>query len=441
MSRLVASIIVFASAVGAIAATLPAWANGVTERVSLGSAGQQGNCGSNAPSMSGSSLLIAFQSCASNLVGGDSKRFQDVFVRNRRTGQTELLSVGLNGRAGNGDSADPVISHDGHFVVFDSFATNLVPDDTNGAADVFIRDRQRHKTSRVSISSTGAQGDDGSGGPVISSNNRFVAFTSNATNLIPDDFHPSNDVFVRDLQTGVTERVSVGLHGAQPNGESNGGSGHVGISDDGRFVAFFSTASNLIAGDRNDQQDAFVFDRITKTTTRVSLGMNGQEANNESRDSVDISGDGRFVVFASYASNLIPNDTNNTSDIFVYDLKKCKTIRISVSNDERQANNSSGLPAITKDGRFVGFASSASNLVQEDTNEAQDFFVRDRQNRVTRRVSVANSGQQTDMYSYSGDISDNGRIVIFSSDSSNLVKGDTNAVVDVFLRRGLSYGN
>jgi hypothetical protein len=437
----VASIIVFANTVGAIAGTLPAWANGVTERVSLGSAGRQGNCGSNAPSMSSNSLLIAFQSCASNLVDGDSRRFQDVLVRDRRTGRTELLSVGLNGRAGNGDSANPVISHDGRFVVFDSFAANLVLGDTNGASDVFIRDRQRHKTSRVSISSAGTQGDDGSGGSVISANARFVAFTSNAMNLVPDDFHPSNDVFVRDLQTGITERVSVGLRGAQPNGESNGGSGHVGISDDGRFIAFFSTATNLIADDRNDQQDAFVFDRATKTTTRVSLGINDQQANNESRDSIDISGNGRFVVFASDASNLVPNDTNGISDIFVYDLKRHKTARISIGNNEQQANNSSGLPAITKDGRFVGFASSASNLVRGDTNEAQDFFVRDRRNRVTRRVSVASGGRQANMYSYSGDISDDGRTVTFASDASNLVKGDTNSAVDVFLRRGLSYGN
>ncbi len=344
--------------------------SGVTSRVSVASDGRQGNFDSQtfrAPAMSADGRFVAFESSASNLVAGDTNGRYDVFVRDRLAGVTRRVSVGAGGQANNG-SDSPAISADGRFVAFYSDASNLVAGDTNGRSDVFVRDRLAGVTRRVSVGA-GGQANSESFGPAISADGRFVAFYSYASNLVAGDTNGRSDVFVRDRLAGVTRRVSVGA-GGQANSDSFGPA----ISADGRFVAFDSSASNLVVGDTNGTFDVFVRDRLAGVTRRVSVGAGGQ-ANSDSL-SPAISADGRFVAFESNASNLVAGDTNATDDVFVRDRLAGVTRRVSVGAGG-QANSSSGSPAISANGRSVAYTSNASNLVRGDTNGAQDVFVRD----------------------------------------------------------------
>ena len=347
-------------------------------------------------------------------------------------GTTERVSVPSDGTQGNDYSDEPSISADGRFVAFWSYATNLVPGDMNGYSDIFVHDRQTGETTRVSVASDRTEGNGGSYRPSISADGRFVAFYSYASNLVPDD-KGHDDVFVHDRQTGATTRVSVASDGTQANGHS-----HIpSVSADGRFVAFYSYASNLVPGDTNGTHDIFVHDRQTGETTRVSVASDGAQANSYSYVSA-ISADGRFVAFESYASNLVPADTNGGYDIFVHDRQTGQTTRVSVASDGAEGNQTSEQPSISAHGRFVAFRSSASNLVPGDMNGWLDVFVHDRQTGETTRVSVASDGTQGNNWSSSASISGDGRVVAFESHASNLVPGDTNGYKDVFVRdRGL----
>jgi Tol biopolymer transport system component len=236
-----------------------------------------------------------------------------VFVHDRQTGTTERVSVNSAGAQANYGGAFPSISVDGRFVAFDSYASNLVSGDTNGAPDVFVHDRQTGTTERVSVNVAGTQGNNSSGDASISADGRLVAFDSYASNLVSGDTNGTWDVFVRDRQAGTTKCMSVDSAGTQGNDSSLSGS----ISVDGRFVAFQSSASKLVSGDTNGASDVFVHDRQTGTTERVSVDSAGREGN---LDSVypAISADGRFVAFHGDASNLVPGDTNGSVDVFVH---------------------------------------------------------------------------------------------------------------------------
>ena len=314
---------------------------------------------------------MTFDSNASNLVAGDSNGFTDVFVRDRKLHKTYLVSVGPAGVQGNGNSADPSISADGRYVAFESDASNLVAGDSNGREDVFVRDRKLHRTYRVSVGPAGAQGNNGSYSPSISADGRYVAFESDASNLVASDSNGYEDVFVRDLKLHKTYLVSVGPAGVQGNNFSDLPS----ISADGRYVAFESDASNLVAGDSNGYEDVFVRDRKLHKTYRVSVSSAGVQGNSAS-ESPAISADGRSVTFDSIASNLVPGDANGYEDVFVRDRKLHRTYLVSVSSAGVQGNSDSFVPSISADGRYVAFNSDASNLVAGDTNGYEDVFVR-----------------------------------------------------------------
>jgi Tol biopolymer transport system component len=285
--------------------------------------------------------------------------------------ETTRVSLGPYGAQGNGNSFEPAISADGRFVAFASDASTLVAGDTNAASDIFVRDRQTATTTRVSVGADGAQGDRSSSEPAISADGRFVAFASEASNLVPGDTNDAQDVFVRDRQTAKTTRVSVGAHRTQSNAESFGPA----ISANGRHVAFSSEASNLVPGDTNRASDVFVHDRQTTTTTRVSFGDYRTQGNDRSTEPA-ISADGRYVAFSSGASNLVPGDTNDAQDVFVRDRWTAKTTRVSLGDYGRQGNAESFGPAISANGRYVAFFSDATNLVPGDTNGNSDVFVR-----------------------------------------------------------------
>jgi cysteine-rich repeat protein len=417
-------------------ATEGALAHLETTRVSVSSSGEQANGPSAFGGISADGRFVAFGSVADNLVPGDTNDASDVFVHDRLTGETARVSVSSSGEQADGNSTANGISADGRFVVFDGGVDNLAPGDTNDASDVFVHDRLTGETTRVSVSSSGEQANFGSSDGTISANGRFVGFFSGADNLVPGDTNDANDVFVHDRLTGETTRVSVSSSGEQAH-VFFFGSLLPDMSADGRFVSFSSDADNLVPDDFNCCSvgfDVFLHDRLTGETTRLSVSASGEEALGNSIGAA-MSADGRFVSFSSDANNLVPGDTNGRDDAFVHDRLTGETTRVSVSSSGEQADRLS-LPgqAISADGRFSSFSSDADNLVPGDTNDASDVFVHDRLTGETTRVSVSSSGEQAAGPSFINGISADGRFVAFESVADNLVPGDTNDAGDVFVR-------
>ncbi len=419
--------VVCAEALVALVLAGPA-AGQVTSRMSVDSGGVQGNGPSGPSSISPDGRCVAFQSAATNLVGGDTNNLVDVFVHDRQSGATERVSVDSLGAQATGESRSPSMSADGRYVAFWSYARNLDSGDTRGWADVFVHDRQSGATERVSVDSLGMQGDEGSFDPSISADGRYVAFWSTASNLVGGDTNNAWDAFVHDRQSGTTERVSVDSLGAQGNGSSYSPS----ISADGRHVAFWSHATNLVGGDTNGYVDIFVHDRQSGTTERVSVDSLGAEGHDSSFDP-SISADGRYVAFSSYATDLVGGDTNGWSDVFVHDRQSGATERVSIDS-LGEGNEGSYFPSISADGRYVAFQSWADNLVGGDTNGVLDAFVHDRQSGAIERVNVDSLGRQGNGQGWYPTISADGRDVAFYTDAFNLVSGDTNGTWDVFVR-------
>jgi Tol biopolymer transport system component len=411
----------------ALAATAEAQ---VTERVSVGTGGTQGNFGADESSVSADGRYVAFASYASDLVAGDTNGEWDIFVRDRQSDTTELVSVSSSGEWANFYSRAPSISADGRYVAFQSSASNLVAGVTSGA-HIYVRDRQLGTTEIVSLSSLGVPGNWTSMLPSISADGRYVSFGSGASNLVPNDVNGGGvDIFVRDRQNSTTELVSVSSAGVQADSQQS--PDYNAISADGRYVAFASMASNLAHGDSNGTWDIFVRDRFLGTTERVSVSSSGVQGNDQSSYHHSVSADGRYVAFQSLASNLVPGDTNGSWDVFVRDRQSGTTERVSVSGAGAQANSWSVSPAISADGRFVAFDSIASNLVANDTNGNPDVFLRDLQSGTIERVDVTAGGAEGN-FSKDAAVSPDGRFVTFWSYAA-LVPGDTNATKDVFLR-------
>jgi Tol biopolymer transport system component len=406
-----------------------------------------------------------------------------------RVSVPNLADQGTLGSEANGLSDVHDISGDGRFVVFSSEAGNLVVGDANGFEDVFVHDRSTGATERVSVSSSGAQANDYSGGATTSNDGRYVAFTSEATNLVAGDTNSEPDAFVHDRQTDTTERVSVDSAG----GQGGGASVLTDMTPDGRFVVFQSWASNLVPGDTHiceiyfefeiiyvNCPDVFVKDRLTGVTERVSVNSAEQQGTTGSGDG-SISDDSRFVVFRAGANivpggaegmairdrvmgttegvptepgsrisgdggsvvfhttaALVPEDTNvcpflPCKDSYVYDRAATAFSRVSVDSAGNQANNETLFSAVTANARFVAFQSKASNLVTGDSNGLQDIFLRDRATGLTQRVNVDSSGGQANNATWSPTISADGRFVAFNSAATNLVASDTNGAWDVFV--------
>lgn len=376
--------------------------------------------------------FVAFDSYATNLVAGDTSQTSRVLVHDRSTGATKVVNATGGGAPANGNSVSAVLTEDGRYVAFAADAANLVPGDTNLFRDIFVRDLRTGKTERVSVHSNGTEAVNGhSSSPSISADGRFVAFESAAINLVGGDSNGLIDIFVHDRQAHATIRVNVSTERYQAYG---GPSYYSSISGDGRYVVFVSDATNLVPGDTNKVSDVFVHDRVKVTTTRASVGSGAAEAMGGPSVHPAITADGRYIAFASEATNLVPGDTNGFTDIFVHDRVAGTTQRVNVATGGAQAVGAhSFYPSISQDGRFVAFVSDAANLVPNDTNNSWDIFVHDRQAGATERVSVAGGGAQADAGSARPSISADGRYVAFESGAANLVADDTNTVVDVFV--------
>jgi hypothetical protein len=411
-------------------------------RVSVSSNGAEANDGSpnhfnnaSSPSLSADGRFAIFVSSAQNLVPNDTNGVNDVFVFDTHTKAIQRVSVSESGNQQNGFSgfgaSDPAVSGDGRFVTFESVATNLVGVDANGfTPDIYVRDRELGTTERVSISSTGVQANSWSYNPQISEDGRLIAYRSNADNLVVNDNNTVDDIFVFDQNTGITERVSVGTDGIEANGDSF----VEGISANGRHIVFWSHASNLVDGDINNSADIFIHDRETGLT--VSPTVDPWVATAGYSQKASISGDGRYVAFASNAENLV-GFAKTGSQVFLFDQQTGAIKLVSISVFGEHASKFSSDPQISRDGRFVSYHSLADDLVDDDSNSAMDVFLFDRQLETTTRLSVPASGGEGDgsifYNAHLSAISLDGTNVAFVSDASNLIAGDTNQTFDIFV--------
>lgn len=407
---------------------------GTIERVSLDSGGNQAFGTNRWPNISRNGRFITYHSSASNLVPNDTNNVQDIFLFDRLTHTTERISLGLGGVQPNNRSEFADITDDGRYVVFQSEASNLVPNDTNNDWDIFFRDIQTGQIERISVSSTGAQANGYSLFADISANGRFVTFFSSASNLVPNDTNGRDDIFLFDRQTAQIERVSVSSTGIQSNGFST----FPDISADGLYVVYESIASNLVPNDTNNATDIFLYNRLSRTTQRISLTTTGQQSDGPSSYGV-IAVNNRHVTYVSYGANVHPDDPNILGDIYLRDIVAGTTELITYGFDNQPANNNSHYPFISNDGRFIVYHSEADNLVPNDTNNESDIFLKDRQTGITRRVNLSLLGVQGNGPSSNPAISANGRFLVFQSQATNLVPNDTNNSIDTFLYLDLTF--
>jgi Tol biopolymer transport system component len=411
---------------------------GDTERVSVDGIGVEGDDTSSDPEISASGRFVVFESDATNLAPtvGPTNSFQDVFVHDRKTGETARVSVDSQGLEGNAGSDSPSISANGRFVAFASDATNLAPTPglTNLFRDVFVHDRKRGETTRASVDAAGVEGDAASSSPAISADGRYVAFESDAASLVPSDTNDMTDVFVHDRKTGETTRVSrasptvaATARGSFGTPQPNGPSSNPVVSANGRYVAFESLATNLVPGlGQNAFRDVFVHDRKTGETRRVSVDSAGAEGDEPSANP-SISANGRYVAFESLATNLVPGDEEGLH-VFVHDRKTGETTLVSLAPECAAMAVACSSPDISASGRYVAYQARDGNVGGDS-----DVFVYDRKTGETALGSVNGAGVEANDQSFSPELSASGRYVVFSSVADNLVPFDTNMVRDVFV--------
>lgn len=466
---------------------------GAITLVSTATNGTQSNNGFQNFSLSPDGAKITFVSFASNLVTNDTNGFGDVFVKDLITGETTRISTSSNGTQGNNYSRIPSFSPDGTKVVFQSDASNLVAEDTNAGSDIFIKDLITGELTRISTASDGTQGNQFSYGSVFSPDGKKVAFQSYATNLVAGDsvegviyikdletgeivqadklsmfnglqfyargwlpsktelifsqdaskvalywysdisndgaFTDFRNIFVKDFNTGVISPVSANASGVLGNAESY----NILLSPDGTKALFGSSATNLVVDDTNGVSDIFIKDLTSGDITRVSTVVSDVQANDSTYSGV-FSSDGQMIAFSSAASNLVVGDTNGFADIFIKDLTNDVITRVSTVTNGVQANNASFAPAFSLDLTYIAFSSYASNLVSNDTNSQLDVFVKNLKTGEIIRVSTDSDGVEANGISLESVFSPDGTKVAFRSSASNLVAGDTNGTPDIFVK-------
>ncbi len=388
---------------------------------SVSSSNEAGDAYSEYPALSADGRFVSFQGQASDLVLGDANETHDIFVFDRQEGKVSRVSVNSAGEEANSWSTSSSLSGDGRYVVFSSYANNLVSDDTNGELDVFRHDRETGETIRVSVAYDGSELQGGQGYaafPTISADGNRVAFNSFAANLVENDTNDYIDQFLRDIEAGTTTRVNLHNDGTQSGTPASSLSFTPHISGNGRYLVFASLWSGF-GGATDNFSDIYRRDLQNDVTEYVSYTQ-AMLSNDGSASAPSISRDGRYVVFHSLSSTLVPGDENGVSDVFIRDLSTGVVERISVTDAGSEANEASfaGFQrSVSSNGRFVVFMSSATNLVEGDTNQLTDVFVRDRVRKRTIRVSVGLHGEEADGHSSDGTISDDGKTVAFYSRS------------------------
>lgn len=431
-----------------------AGAQGEVQRVSVSSAAAQGNADSGVPALSGDGRYVVFSSRASNLASGTMSSARQIYLRDRASSTTQLITRSPGGVGGNGNSDAPAISADGRYVVFQTDATNLALD-TNGSTDVYLHDRVSGTFTLVS-SGPGGGATGGSYSPAISADGRWVAFYSLANDVLLSDGNGVPDAFVYDRVTATTQLASLAdSNGTQGNASTFPAAGapyngQIAVASNatgtGCLVAFHSSATNLVASPPNPNSVNGLYwrDLQAGVTRLLSVDVNGNHASNGAvvglYAGVSMSSDGRYVAFDTNARLIVPGDTASTHDIFVRDVLSSTTVRASQSS--QQLSGIVNLPfgttfprpvSISADGAFVAFESAYTNLVPDDANGQSSIFVRDLVQGRTRRIDTGSAGVEGDGASVGASLSADGRYVAFASLSRNLVPSDTNNASDVFV--------
>ena len=414
-----------ASASGLLLLATPALAQ--ITRVSVGAAGVEANADSYDAALSDNGQVIAFRSTASNLTVLDDSIWPDIFVRDLGSATTEMVSNRVSPESRR-YSLYPTISDNGQIVVMNT---------DFGYSAIVVHDRSSG-TSTIELPPYDGPSVYGRLEPSLSGNGQFIAFYSigSLQDTNPPEARPTvgdtniaHDAYVFDrvsMPIVPIESVSRDSAGVQGTGDSFSPT----LTDDGRYVAFYSYVPTLVPGDTNEHEDIFVKDRQSGGIVMASVAGDGSIGNGDSYKPV-IAGAGRYVAFRSQASNLVAGDTNRHWDIFVRDMTLGATTRVSVSSSGAQSNHDSFEADISDDGRYVVFRSNASNLVADDTNQRFDIFVHDRQTGQTMRVSKA-ATEESNGHSYNPAISGDGQWIVFESDATNLIAGDSNVARDIF---------
>lgn len=343
-----------------------------TTRLNVGPTAEA-NVSSSTGWISRSGRFVCFSSGANNLIASDTNNAEDAFLLDRTTGVIERVSVTSSEVAGTAGSTCSGVSDDGRFVNFYSYASNLGPGDSGNSLDAFVRDRQLGTTVLASATASGTPGNGTTIGSMLAGDGSFIVFGSSSTDLVTGDTNGAYDIFER-ASDGESPAV---LISRTPGGAPGNAASNVAfVSSDGSTIAYLSGASNLVTGDTNGFQDIFVFDRASGVTERVSVGMGGAEANGHS-ENPKLSHDGRLVLFISHATNLVPGDTNGKRDAFLYDRMTATTVRVSLGAADEQTTETTYYASLADDGSFAVFTTPSANLVPGDTNADNDVFLRD----------------------------------------------------------------
>lgn len=402
------------------------------ERVSVSNSEAEGNNISLLGFPTNGGRYVLFSSEADNLVPGDTNDAFDVFVRDTISNTTTLISRDSNGNIANDLSVGAAITPLGRFVLFYSNASDIVTGDTNNATDGFLRDVLTNTTIRVTVGTGGTQANDSSTPSAISAGGRYITFSSSADNLVANDTNGLTDCFLYDRISNTTIRL---VTPAAPN--PDGPCTEPTVTEDGQFVAFVSNATNLVPNDTNNKNDVFVMNVNTREIRRVSVSSFGEEGDDNSYTPVIALSEGGYIVaFRSEATNLVFNDDNFDADIFIHHIASGETTVESTAPDGNPANGDALSVDMSIDGKWLFFISDATNLVPDDTNLASDAFMRSLELDATIRISTDATGIQAAGTTIHVDGSDNGAYAAISSIAANLVPGDTNGQYDVFLIGG-----
>lgn len=402
---------------------------GSVTRVSTGATGAQGDGGSFTPVFSPDGTKVAFVSYADDLVPGDTNGQADTFVKDLTTGAITLVSTSASGVQGDSTSYQPAFSPDGTKLAFTSVSDNLVPGDTNDAYDIFVKDLTTGAITRVSTSASGAQADGyQTTNPVFSPDGTKVAFYSDADNLVPGDTDNTRDIFVKDLTTGAITLVAASpFYGQHSGGEQNGSTYAPSFSPDGTKIVFGSTTGG---GAINN---IYIKDLATGATTLVSDSVSGVHGNGGSYDPV-FSPDGTKVAFYTFADNLVPGSANaGIGNIVIKDLTTGVVSLVSANTSGAPQNEGEAQqPVFSPDGTKVAFYSFADNLVPGVNG--YEVFVKDLTTGAVTVASTNSSGTRADGDSEAPVFSPDGTKLAFQSSANNLVPGDTNGDYDIFVR-------
>jgi parallel beta-helix repeat protein len=424
--------------------TASAATNGTTTIISVTDNGTQADGSSTTVSMSNDSRYIAFASNANNLVPNDTNGVSDIFVKDTLTNTIKRISVSSNGTQSNGASTYPSISGNGEYVTYRSTATNLVANVQFGnpsTTNVYLYNMLTGDTTLISEDSTGTMEGNGNSytgvGSSISDNGRYVVFYSSASNLVTGDTNGYQDTFIRDTVLNTTTRI-MGINDTQ----LNAGGEDCAISGNGQYVAFISSASNLVSTPISyngvNYWNLFLYNLSNGSIQLITNGINGTAANSNTMIT-DIDDDGSSIVYYSVASNLVPNDTNNAGDVFLYNTKTNTTTLIS-NGINGPSNGQSWFPAISKDGHYIAYSSMATNLIANDTNTEWNYYLYNTETKTNSLISAGLDGNPGLGGSFTLEkpaISNDGQYIAFVSAETNLVNNDTNGVADVFLKDNL----